>query len=182
VPAGNFYAWLFVTLGFSAITRLLRDHTARRRWMEWLQLLVPLPAFVILIASIIPFYWMMVLTGADPGEGLWMFAIALAVFAAFAARAVFGPNRAPADGQMTAIVALPLAFFTRLSIHGFFLLELLLLGIGVQYPILLVVSVTLFILEFPLARFVHGRLNGAGRLADGSLAPTATDLATPSQA
>jgi hypothetical protein len=158
VPAGNFYAWLFVTLGFSAITRLLRDHTARRRWMEWLQLLVPIPAFVILIASIVPFAWVMVFTGLEPGEGLWMFAIALAVFMVLAWRAVFGPNRAPADGQMTAIVALPLAFFTRLSIHGFFLLELMVLGIGVKYPILLVVSVTLFILEFPLAKLVHLRL------------------------
>jgi len=182
VPAGNFYTWLFITLGFSAITRLLRDHTARRRWMEWLQLLVPIPAFVFIIASIVPFAWVMVLTGVRPEEGLWMFAVALAVFVAFAARAVFGPNRVPADGQMTAIVALPLAFFTRLSIHGFFLLALLVLGIGVQYPVLLVVSVSLFILEFPLARFVHGRLNGAGRLSDGSLAPTTADLASPSQA
>jgi uncharacterized membrane protein len=31
VPAGNFYAWLFVAVGFSLMSRWLRDAVARRR-------------------------------------------------------------------------------------------------------------------------------------------------------
>ncbi len=158
VPAGNFYSWLFVTFGFSLLTRGLRDWAAGRPQLEWLQLLIPGPAFAILVASIVPFAWLMVLTGAEAGEGLWMFAIALAMFVACAARATFGPGRSVPDGLMTAIVALPLAFFTRLSIYGLFLLALLALGIGVHYPLLLVVSVVLFLAEFPLARLVRSRL------------------------
>ena len=47
VPAGNFYSWLFVTLAFSILTRWLRDASRERPALEWLQLLVPIPAFVI---------------------------------------------------------------------------------------------------------------------------------------
>ena len=64
VPAGNFYAWLFVTLGFSLLSRWLRDISARRPALEWLQLGVPIPAFAILITSIIPFAMIMELTDA----------------------------------------------------------------------------------------------------------------------
>ncbi len=84
VPAGNFYAWLFVTLGFSLLSRWLRDISARRPALEWLQLGVPIPAFAILITSIVPFAMIMELTDAQPGGGLWLFGLTLAVFVAIA--------------------------------------------------------------------------------------------------
>ena len=78
VPAGNFYAWLFVTLGFSLVSRWIRDASASRPTLEWAQLLVPIPAFGILLSSIFPFALIMQLTGAEHGGGLWLFALTLA--------------------------------------------------------------------------------------------------------
>ena len=69
VPGGNFYAWLFVTFGFSLVTRRLRDAAHRRPGLEWLQLLVPIPAFAILLASIVPFAIVKPLVDSDPGGG-----------------------------------------------------------------------------------------------------------------
>ena len=69
VPYGNFYAWLFVTLGFSLLTRWLRDAARTRPSLEWLQLLVPFPAFVLLIAGLIPFILIKPLIDSAPGGG-----------------------------------------------------------------------------------------------------------------
>jgi len=171
VPAGNFYAWLFVTLGFSVLTRWLRDWSARHPDAEWLQLGVPVPAFAVLVTSIIPFAMIMELTGAEPGGGLWLFALVLAVFVTIALVGTFGPRRLAPDGQANAIVDLRLAFFTRFSMHGFFLLALVLMGYAAQLPVLLVTSVVLFGADVWVARLVESRRTvGAGPPAP-ALAP-----------
>jgi hypothetical protein len=157
VPAGNFYAWLFVTLGFSLLSRWIRDFSVRHPSLEWLQLGVPVPAFAILITSIIPFAVIMELTGAEPGGGLWLFGLALAVFVAIALLGIFGPGRQAPDGQANAIVDLRLAFFTRFSMHGFFLLALVLMGLATQLPVLLLTSVALFAADVALSRLVEQR-------------------------
>jgi hypothetical protein len=157
VPAGNFYAWLFVTLGFSVLTRWIRDLSVTRPRVEWLQLLVPIPAFAILVAAIVPFAMVLVLVGAERGGGLWLFGLTLIAFVAIALRGIFGPSRQAADGQASAIVDLGLAFFTRLSMHGFFLLALVLLGLTEKYPVLLVASVVLLALDLWIARLVDTR-------------------------
>ena len=41
VPAGNFYGWLFVAVGFSAWTRVVRARVSGSKATGWLQLLVP---------------------------------------------------------------------------------------------------------------------------------------------
>ncbi len=56
VPAGNFYAWLFVTWAFSFVSRWLRDAARTRPALEWIQLLVPIPAFVIFLVMQVPFW------------------------------------------------------------------------------------------------------------------------------
>lgn len=157
VPAGNFYAWLFVTLGFSLLSRWIRDFSVRHPSLEWLQLGVPVPAFAILITSIIPFAVIMELTGAEPGGGLWLFGLTLAVFVAIALLGIFGPGRQAPDGQANAIVDLRLAFFTRFSMHGFFLLALVLMGLATQLPVLLLTSVALFAADVALSRLVEQR-------------------------
>lgn len=173
VPAGNFYSWLFVTLGFSFLTRLLRDAALRRQALEWLQLAVPIPAFAILLTAIIPFALIMELTGAERGGGLWLFALTMAVFVAIAVRGVFGSGRLAPDGQGTAIVDLRLAFFTRFSMHAFFLLALVLMGIGVQEPVLLVTSVVLFAADVWVSRLVEWRRaeGTPATITGGTLAP-----------
>jgi hypothetical protein len=172
VPAGNFYAWLFVTLGFSLLSRWLRDRSARRPNLEWLQLAIPIPAFVILITAIFPFALILQLTGAEPGGGLWLFALTLAVFVAIAWVGIFGAGRQAPDGQANAIVDLRLAFFTRFSMHGFFLVALIWMGLVTQLPVLLVTSVALFAVDVVLSRLVDRRRSLAADLPiGGSLTP-----------
>ena len=170
VPWGNFYAWLFVTMGFSLLTRWLRDASARHPEREWLQLAVPIPAFVILSAAILPFALLKPLLDPAPGGGGVMFVLTLAAFAAIGARGVFGPDRDAPDGQGTAILDLRLAFFTRVAIHGFFLTGLFVMGVAFELPVLLIVAVALLAAELPLAALVRSRLRP--RLTDaGAAAP-----------
>ncbi|MGI8658857.1 MAG: carotenoid biosynthesis protein [Candidatus Limnocylindria bacterium] len=150
VPAGNFYAWLFVTLAFSILTRWLRDAARHRPALEWLQLLVPIPAFVILLLSLVPFTVVKPIIDPAPGGGLVLFAIALAAFTAVAAWAVLGPDRGVPDGSKTAILDLRLAFATRIAIHVFFLAALVVMGLATREPVLLLTAIALLAAEAPL--------------------------------
>lgn len=163
VQPGNFYTWLFVTFGFSVLTRSLRDQATRRRAAEWLQLLVPIPAFVILIASIVPYALVSAWTHAPTGGPLWLSAVAIGLFALVAWHGVFGARRQPPDRPLVAIVDLRLAFFTRLSMQAFFLGALIVMGLATRLPVLLLVSVGLLVLEIPLVRLVNARLAEATR-------------------
>ncbi len=116
----------------------------------------------------------MELTGAEPGGGLWLFGLTLAVFVAIAALGVFGPGRQLPDGQANAIVDLRLAFFTRYSMHGFFLVALVVMGLATQLPVLLLTSIALFAADIGVAWLVEQRRSGGTRAADelgGPLAP-----------
>jgi hypothetical protein len=157
VPAGNFYAWLFVTLGFSLVTRWLRDISALHPRREWLQLLVPIPAWLILLGALIPFAYIRPILDPRPGSGLPVFAVLLVAFVAMAAYGVWGPDRAQPNGERLAILDLRVAFSSRIAIHLFFLGALLLLGIISSNPMLAVVALTLLGAELPLARLVRSR-------------------------
>ena len=168
VPAGNFYSWLFVVFGFSLFTRWLREASHRRRALEWLQLLVPLPAFAVLIASIWVFAQVKPVVDSDPGGGLLIFWVALAAFAAVSAWAIWGSDRGTADGASEAILDLRMAFATRVAIHLLFLGALLWLGLAVSEPILLVVAVALLVAELPLASLVRARARARGTVPYGA--------------
>ena len=157
VPAGNFYSWLFVTLVFSLLTRHLRDAARHRPALDWLQVLVPIPAFALLVASIIPFALVLPLVDPSPGGGLALFGVTFAAFLAVAWIGVFGPDRGHPNGASIAIVDLRWAFLTRLAIHGFFLIALLWLGLARTEPILLVVSLVMLAAEVPLALLTERR-------------------------
>jgi hypothetical protein len=159
VPAGNFYAWLFITLSFSLVTRWLRYAARHRPALEWLQLLVPLPAFGILLLALVPFTALKPIVDPAPGGGLGLFATALVVLAAIAAWAVWGPDRGTPDGAGDAIVDLRLAFASRVAIHLVFLAALLWLGVATTAPMLLLVAVALLAAEAPLAVLATTRLD-----------------------
>lgn len=165
VPAGNFYAWLFVTLGFSLATRWIRDASRERPIREWWQLAAPIPAYVVLLVGLLPFIWIKPLVDDAPGGGLGLFALTLAGFCAVSAWAVFGPDRGEPDGQGTAILDLRLALLTRVAIHLFFLGGLFWMGLATQLPVLLVVALGLLAAELPLALMVRSRLSDAHRAA-----------------
>jgi uncharacterized membrane protein len=157
VPWGNFYAWLFVTVGFSVVTRWLRQGARNRPAIEWLQLLVPIPAFALLLIGLIPFIAIKPVVDSAPGGGGVPFLLTLVVFIGISAWAVFGPDRGRPDGESVAILDLRLASVTRVAIHAFFLASLLILGLAAQLPVLLVVAVGLLLAEIPLARLVRQR-------------------------
>ena len=176
VPAGNFYSWLIVTLAFSSLTRWLRQVANGRPALEWLQLGVPLPAFGLLLAGIVPFAVLHPIVDPRPGGGMVLFVVVLAAFLAVGGWGVWGPDRIRPDGERLAILDLGLALGTRIAIHGFFIAALVLIGAAWQLPILLVSALTLLAAEWPLGRLVHAR-HTAGHAAprrplpDGVSAP-----------
>ena len=178
VPAGNFYSWLFVTLAFSSLSRWLRHLAATRPSLEWLQLGVPLPAFGLLLAGIVPFAVVHPIVDPSPGGGMVLFLLVLAAFLAVSAWGVWGPH-ARSGGERLAILDLGLALGTRVAIHGFFIAALVMIGAAAQLPVLLIVAVALLAAEWPLGRLVHARHAAAhaaaGRsLPDGGPAPAQT--------
>jgi hypothetical protein len=162
VPWGNFYAWLFVTMGFSFVTRWLREAAAERPAREWLQLAVPIPAFVILSASILPFHFLEPIIDPTAGGGGVLFVVTFVLFMAIAAWGVFGPDRDSPGGQQTAILDLRLAIVTRVAMQGFFLSALLVMGLAFRLPVLLAAALVFLAAELPLAALVRARLASAG--------------------
>jgi len=160
VPAGNFNAWLWVTLAFSLMSRWVRDAASERPAREWWQLLVPIPAYLILLIGMMPFAFLRPVVDPAPGGGMWLFLVSLAVFAAIAGYGVWGPDRAAANGERTAMLDIRVAFTSRVAIHCFFLTALILLGFVPQVPMLLAVGLLLLGAELPLARLVRARRRG----------------------
>ncbi|HUH16918.1 MAG TPA: carotenoid biosynthesis protein [Methylomirabilota bacterium] len=157
VPAGNFYAWLFVTLAFSTLTRWLREAARARPAREWWQLLIPVPSFMLLLASLVPFSALKPVIDPAPGGGLVLFAITCLAFLGIAGWGVWGPDRDPPDGAAEAILDLRLAFGTRLVVHAFFLGALLAMGLATELPVILGVALGLLAAELPLVRMVAAR-------------------------
>lgn len=172
VPAGNFFAWLFVTFGFSLLTRWLREASRSRPSLEWFQLLVPIPAFGLLLLPLWPFVVLRPLIDPAPGSGWILFAVATAIFAAVSAWAIWGPDRGRPDGAADAIVDLRLAFATRLAIHLIFLGAGFALGLAASAPVLLLVAGVILAAEVPLGWLAHRRLDGP--LAERPSVPRAT--------
>lgn len=179
VPAGNFYSWLFVTLAFSLFTRWLRGRAHTRPMLDWHQLLVPIPAFGVLIASIGAFAIVKPMTDPTRGGGLAVFWVVLAAFVAISVWAVLGPDRGRADGAADAILDLRLAFASRLAIHLVFLAALVWLGLAVSEPVLLLVALAMLALELPLGIAAHRR--GLTAAASARSAPREATVRTASE-
>ena len=137
VPAGNYYAWLFVALGFSAWTRLIRRWARARPGLGWLQLIVPLPAYATLLAGLVPFIALEGIVFSGPGGGFPIFLASLALF-------LIPP-------------AFSLPLLPRLALHAYALIAGALLGIFLRAPALLAVSLAMLGLELWLTgHFVSG--------------------------
>lgn len=155
VPAGNFHAWLYVALGFSAMTRLARSRPAQR---PRLQLLTPISAYLILVAAILFFDLLIVIfypQQAQGDKGMAIFAATLAIFAAVTGYGVLR-SRQSIRGHFTLIDIIPI--LARWSMHLYFgawlvlwLIwpELRLPGMDLP-PTLLVVAVVMLVAELLL--------------------------------
>ncbi len=80
VPAGNYYGWLFVAFGFSAWTRWVRARGGARSTGSWLQLLVPVPAYLTLLLALVPFIVLQQRFFGGPTGGFPPFLATLALF------------------------------------------------------------------------------------------------------
>jgi len=148
VPAGNYYGWLFVAFGFSAWTRWVRARAGARSSWSWLQLLVPVPAYLTLLLALVPFIVLQQWFFGGPTGGFPPLLVALALFSLVAGWSIRrGRGRLPRPWLM------PL--FPRLLIHGYFLSAGLLLGIFQQLPVLLAMSLSMVVLELSLAPVAH---------------------------
>ena len=148
VPAGNYYGWLFVAFGFSAWTRRVRARGDARSTGSWLQLLVPVPAYLTLLLALVPFIVLQQRFFGGPTGGFPPFLATLALFSLVAGWSIRkGRGRLPRPWFM------PL--FPRLLIHGYFLSAGILLGIFQQLPVLLVMSLSMVALELALAPAVQ---------------------------
>lgn len=135
VPAGNFFAWLFVAFAFSAWTRLIRHWTRYRPAIAWGQLLVALPAYLTMAAVLIPY----VRFFPRPGD-FRVFVPTLLAFLLIGGRGLLRP--APV---LPAIWQMPL--LPRLAMHVYFLASGVLQGIFHQVPFLLFVSVAMLAID-----------------------------------
>ncbi|HEY8491434.1 MAG TPA: carotenoid biosynthesis protein [Dehalococcoidia bacterium] len=144
VPAGNFYAWIFVAASFSLCTRWLRARTAGRLARAWWQLAAPLPAYAGLALSLLPY--LALRRWAFPGEanGYQIVAAVAALFAVVVARALLRRDRAPRRPELAAPVL-------RLPIHAYFLAALFSLRLHRTEPVLLAVAAGVAALELALA-------------------------------
>jgi hypothetical protein len=136
VPAGNFYAWLFVTASFAFVTRHLRSLAATRRRREWWQLAVPVPAYAGLVGALLPYFALRRFVFTGEANGYQIVIAATAVFAILVGRelicgrAVVGrPEWAPSA--------------MRLPIHAYFLVAVFHLGLHHTEPVLLWVAVVM---------------------------------------
>ncbi|MGI8871239.1 MAG: carotenoid biosynthesis protein [Candidatus Limnocylindria bacterium] len=185
VPAGNFYAWLFVALGFSLVTRWLRVPATRRPRLAWLQLLAPIPAYAILIGGLTPFIVLKPMVDQTHGGGLSLFGVALVAFTVQAGRGMLIAEREAAHAADRAMLDLRMAFLSRLAIHAFFLAALLVLGLATREPVLLAAAVALLAAELPLAWLVRARTTRAPLMRGAEAKPvpqTAADGARPETA
>ena len=152
VPAGNLYTWLFITLSFSLLARLVRVAAQRRPSAEWLQLLVPVPAFFVVLVAITALALFERAFPPPPGGWMEAFGVTLAVFVALAVRGLATRvDRDLARSPSASLLDLRLAFFNRLVIHGFFLSAFFAMGLAAQVPALLLVALAMLALELPLA-------------------------------
>ncbi len=165
VPAGNFYAWLFVAFGFSYLTRRIRSG-ARRPALA--QALTPLGAYCLLLLALVPFVVVRRFLFTAPGGGSPAVVLVVVVFAAISIRA--WPHRQPAG---PGVEVFPIA--SRLAFHGYFLGAIYALGIYRSTPVLLGVSLVLLAGELALAVLSMAPLLARGRSSVS--APGLTGLA-----
>jgi len=143
VPAGNYYGWLFVAFGFSAWTRWVRAR-GHAESEPWLQLFVPVPAYLTLLLALVPFIALQQFLFGGPTGGFPPFLVTLALFAVLTGWAIRrGEGRLPKPWMMPLL--------PRLLIHGYFLSAGILLGIFQQLPVLLAMSLSMAAIEFSLA-------------------------------
>lgn len=144
VPAGNFYAWLFVTASFSLCTRWLRGRAAGRPAWTWWQLAVPVPAYAGLVVSLAPYLLLRRFVFTGEANGYQVFLAAAAAFTVVVARSLLRSRMAVQRAEWASLAL-------RLPIHAYFLAAIFYLDLHRTEPALLWVALAVAALELGLA-------------------------------
>lgn len=145
VPYSNFFAWLLVAAVFSYFTRAVRRRTKRGGRARLWQLVVPLPAYGVLLAGVGAYVFTQTTFFPEVGSDWILFAVALVIFALITFRACLLPRRKPREMPDPYLAAV------RYLIHLYFLWALIATEMFRQIPGLLVASLTMLALETALA-------------------------------
>lgn len=145
VPAGNFYAWLFVAFSFSVFTRLMRSWTRKNPSRSSWQLGIPFVAYGSLLFSMAPFFVLRNAFFPEQGGGLPIFWTVLCVFILLVVQHMVRNGTAGAAAFDWLTVAL------RSSFHMYFLVGILTSGMFASVPALLGLSIGMICVEAMLA-------------------------------
>lgn len=150
VPAGNYYAWLFVALGFSAWTRVVRRWGRAHDRLGWAQLLVPIPAYATLLLALIPFVLLKQAFFPAPGGGFPVFIVTVVIFALLGGRHLAGARpMLPRPWRMPGLA--------RLSLHAYSFIAGVMLGVFGRVPLLLLTALVMLGIEAWLHRSPRSR-------------------------
>ncbi|MBI4549817.1 MAG: carotenoid biosynthesis protein [Candidatus Omnitrophica bacterium] len=156
VPAGNLYAWMWVAFWFSFFTRLVRRLALKDGGRGVYQFLVPAAAYLMLFCTLVTLGLFMAGAGwTRESQRLWLFYAHVLVFAAVAA-AVISRHAKEILVPAKDVAGSDILFYSRVSIHAFFLAALLWTGLGWSQPWLALVAVTAFTIEWGV-RYVLSR-------------------------
>jgi hypothetical protein len=147
VPWGNFWAWFIVVASYSGLLYWLR-HVLSRKPNALLRWTYPFLALVVatMILAFTNWLYVVVFAQADLTSALGFVLIFLAGFTVvYVAKPAFKPNRYP-DWE---ILLVPLTFHVLYLIFGF------IRGIFRDLPILMVISVVMFVLGMALHYLPH---------------------------
>lgn len=168
VPAGNFYAWLFVAWGFSWCTRWVRSRSNQDARWGWAQALAPFAAYALVLLALVPFTLIRKVVFTEPGGGWPLF---WAVLGWFLWRTIQALRTAPARRRAPAVVLI-----SRAAFHGYFLWALLAAGLYRTVPALIAISAGLFTLE---AITLHWRPRLQPRRSPADAPPPPPPLQSP---
>ncbi len=141
VPYGNFFAWLWVATAFSFFTRLVRRRTAKRGdASKYWQLLVPVPAYLGLLAGVSPYAFLQAVYFHEVGSDWILITIAFLVFGLITFHGVVTRNK-PREAPD------PYHASMRYMMHGYYLMAIVATGMFFQSPGLLAISLTMLALE-----------------------------------
>ncbi|MBI2952936.1 MAG: carotenoid biosynthesis protein [Chloroflexi bacterium] len=159
VPAGNFYAWLFVALSFSFFTRAIRRQSRLRAVHRFWQLAVPIVAYIGMLLALVPFFVIRNSFFPEPGGGLPVFWAVLSLFVIAVAWEMVRHKTALA----VRLDWLPIIL--RTSFHLYFLGSLFTSGIFTTLPALLAISLGIMALEVALTLVLWSRCQSTKNIA-----------------
>ncbi len=152
VPAGNLYSWMWVAFSYSLATRIVRRVAKKDRARYLYQVLVPFAAYlflfiVIAIVGLLNFH----LGLARESEKLWVFYVHVCLFSLIVVGGAFLRRKGFLGGEKIPEVFL----WSRLLIHIYFLIVLLVTGMILKIPLLGLVAFSAFILEGGIRKIVR---------------------------